>query len=315
MRVVGTVLRETNELAVYIFVVSDITELAKSYSSLESKNRTLRDNKTELARLLDESRSLQVQLAKEKASVEHVVEVRTSELVAAQTELKAAERLKSEFILLSSHNLRTPLTVFLGGLELIKTTKLNNQQAEVIDMISSSAGRLKQFVDDMLVISQLEAGEQLHQQPASIESILEPLLSEAMTLAKSKDLAFVMELDTGDAMVTCSSLRLQGAFRNILNNAFKFTDKGQVKLSAQVKAGKVIVTVSDTGVGIKASELPKVFRKFHRGTDTMQYDFDGEGIGLYLTKLIIDDLHGTIKVTSKPKVGTTVTVRLPLVIS
>jgi PAS domain S-box-containing protein len=312
VRVVGTVLRETNDLTVYIFVVSDITELTASFHELETKNRRLRQSQTELAASLDESRDLQKQLAREKASVEKTVEIRTRELVAAQSELKAAERLKSEFIALSSHNLRTPLTVFRGGLELIKTTRLTRQQTEVVDMIASSTQRLEQFVDDMLVISQLEAGEQLRQEPASIESIVEPLLAEAMSLAKNKSLSFAIELATGDTMVECSPLRLRGAFRNILDNAFKFTASGQVKISAVVKAKRVVVTVTDTGIGIKAAELPKIFRKFHRGSDFMQYDYDGEGIGLYLTKLIIDDHHGSIKVTSKPGHGTTVTVSLPL---
>jgi signal transduction histidine kinase len=312
VRVVGTVLRETNELAVYIFVVSDITELASSYSSLESKNRILRDNKTELARLLDESRNLQAQLAKEKASVEHTVEVRTSELVAAQTELKNAERLKSEFIALSSHNLRTPLTVFRGGLELIKTTRLTKQQTEVIDMIASSTVRLEQFVDDMLIISRLEAGEQLIQVPAPIDTVLQPLLIEALAQARNKKLTFAIELASADAVIACSSLRLQSAFRNILDNAFKFTTDGQVKLSTSVKGRKVIVSISDTGIGIDPSELPKVFRKFHRGTDVMEYNYEGEGIGLYLVQLIIVDHHGTIKIVSKPGSGTTVTVTLPL---
>jgi PAS domain S-box-containing protein len=312
VRVVGTIMRETDELAVYIFVVSDITELAESYQQLEAKNHSLRQSRTQLAASLDESRDLQKLLAREKASVEKTVEIRTRELVAAQNELKSAERLKSEFIALSSHNLRTPLTVFRGGLELIKSTRLTAKQSEVIDMISGSTQRLEQFVDDMLVISQLEAGEQLSQSPASIQSILEPLLSDAMSLAKNKSLKFSLELDTADSVVNCSPLRLRGAFRNLLDNAFKFTSNGQVKLSAIVKTGHVVVTVVDTGIGIKAAELPKIFRKFHRGSDFMQYDYDGEGIGLYLTKLIIDDHHGSIKVTSKPGQGTSVAVSLPL---
>jgi PAS domain S-box-containing protein len=319
VRVVSTELRETDELTVRIFVVSDITELAASYQNLElknlrinSQNKTLTDNKVELSRLLIEAKDLQLQLAREKASVEHTVKVRTRELLQAQAELQAADKLKKEFMILSSHNLRTPLTVFLGGLELIKTTALTAKQSEVIDMIGQSATRLKQFVEDMLTISQLEAGEQLAVQRSSIEKVLEPLFAESLELAKSKKLVFGLELDTGDAMVNCSQLRLQGAFRNILNNAFKFTKEGKVTLSGKIKNGAVVITVTDTGIGIAKNELPLLYDKFHRGTDAMQYDYEGEGIGLYLTKLIIDDHGGTISITSKEHKGTTVSVSLPL---
>lgn len=319
VRVAATAMQETDELEVYIFVISDITELSASYHDLEIKNkhisiqnRTLTENRAELARLLEEAHDLQQQLAQEKASVEHTVTVRTKELVAAQEQLKAAERLKTEFMILSSHNLRTPLTVFLGGLELIKTTHLNAKQTEVIDMIASSASNLKQFVDDMLTISLLEAGEQLRQEPVALEKVIEPLIAEALTMAKTKGLSFAFEMQAGDAIVECSLLRLQGAFRNLLNNAFKFTPKGQIKLQVSIKGKNVVLSVSDTGIGIKQSELPKLFSKFHRATDTMQYDYEGEGIGLYLTKLIITDHHGKITVSSKLKKGTTVTVTLPL---
>ncbi len=314
-----TAMRETDELEVFIFVLADITELAASYHNLQSKNKqintqnqTLTENKVELAALLDEARSLQRQLAREKAGVEQTVAIRTKELVAAQKELQAADRLKTEFIMLTSHNLRTPLTIFLGGLELIKTTELTGKQTEILTMIDSSSDRLKQFIDDMLTISQLEAGEQSIQRPAIFASILEPLLAESQALADTKKLHFTADIETSDAAVQCSSLRLQGALRNVLNNAFKFTKSGSVQLSANVESNHIIIKVTDTGIGIKPQELPKLFSKFHRGTDAMQYDYEGEGIGLYLTKLIIADHHGKIRVDSNLGKGTTVTITPPI---
>jgi signal transduction histidine kinase len=98
---------------------------------------------------------------------------------------------------------------------------------------------------------------------------------------------------------------------NLLENAFKFTKEGSVTFKATADDKFVTLQVIDTGIGIAAEEIPKLFTKFHRGTSLMRYDYEGTGIGLYLTKLIIDNHQGTIDVESHEGKGTTFTIKLP----
>ena len=120
-------------------------------------------------------------------------------------------------------------------------------------------------------------------------------------------------INVGDARLSANLLRTRAAFWNILDNAFKFTKSGTIAFEAQTADGQLVVTITDTGIGIPSQELPTIFNKFHRASSTLQYDFDGEGIGLYLAKLIVDEHHGEIIVTSEPDKGTKVIIKLPLV--
>jgi signal transduction histidine kinase len=306
VRVFKAKLEETESLSAYIFVVSDITEVASSYSELENRNK-------KITQLLDQSLGLQEQLATEKRGVEHIVEVRTKELVVAQEQLKQADKLKTEFIILGSHNLRTPIATLLAGLEMISSTSLTSEQRETIIALGSSARRLQRFTEDMLAISQLEAGDQLTLQPASIKEVLDPLIAEVKGLTYSKTIKFFVSIDDPEAAISCNLIRLQNGLRSLIDNAFKFTKDGSVTIRSKRLANKVSISITDTGTGIEPSELPKLFTKFHRGTDSLRYEYEGEGIGLYLTKLIIDEHKGQIEVESKPGKGSTFTVTLPLI--
>jgi signal transduction histidine kinase len=228
--------------------------------------------------------------------------------------LQEADKLKSEFITISSHNLRTPLTVIKGDLEIMRDMGVPEKLESMISDVSASTVHLNNFIEDLLAISSMESGRLAasEMKPAPIKGLLEAISTDYTQVARTKNLEFKLDFQVQDEQVVMSQHLLRMAFVNLLENAFKFTKEGSVSLEAAVKDGQAEVKVSDTGIGIEQAELPKLFTKFHRGTSVMRYDYEGTGIGLYLTKLIITDHNGQIVVDSTEGKGTVFTVTLPL---
>jgi signal transduction histidine kinase len=243
------------------------------------------------------------------------VNTMANSLKADITKLQEADKLKSEFITISSHNLRTPLTVIKGDLEVMQTVGTVPKELEpMIKGIASSTARLNNFVDDLIAISSLESGKLAasEMKPASIKELLQTLATEYGPVAAEKKLQLNVAINLNAEQVAMNQHLLKMAFVNLLENAFKFTSQGSVGLSAAVESGQVVVKVNDTGTGIAAAEMPKLFTKFHRGTSVMRYDYEGTGIGLYLTKLIVEEHRGTISAVSTEGQGATFTITLPL---
>ncbi|HEX5448026.1 MAG TPA: ATP-binding protein, partial [Candidatus Saccharimonadales bacterium] len=147
----------------------------------------------------------------------------------------------------------------------------------------------------------------------SLNEMLGGISREYDGLAKSKGVIFKTNIQNGDTRILSSQFLIAQAVRNLLDNALKFTpEQGTVELDASV-GQKVMIQVRDSGIGIKPEELPKLFTKFHRGSETLVYNYEGTGIGLYVTKLIIEEQKGTIRAESKLGVGSTFTIELPYI--
>ena len=253
------------------------------------------------------------ELQREKENVEDKVRERTQELREAQAKLLETDKLKTEFVLLTSHNLRTPLTVIRGNLELLGAPTLKDDiKSQLLTDLSNASVKLGGLVEDLLTITTIEAGDRLIRETVQLQDVLHPLLDEAKMLEQKTKNSFVSHIDNKDAEIQVNGKQLQVALRNLLDNAFKFTKDGRVTLSAAIQQNQLTITVTDTGIGIQTDELPKLFTKFHRATDTMRYNYDGEGIGLYLTKLIVEDHGGKIEVSSIEGKGTSFTITIPL---
>ena len=261
----GSTLLEDADAFAYVFVISDVSDMTRSYKQLEQ---------------------LQAQLAAEKAGVEHTVEVRTKELQEAQKQLETADQLKSEFIVLTSHNLRTPLSIVSGNAELLKATPLNDQQRAYIKNLESSIKRLRDYIENLLTISAIEAGGQAQLQSVSINQVVVPLVDEVRDVAVGKNIKFAFEPTTDDQVfVKANVSRLQSAIRNILDNAIKFTSHGSVDLRVDNYDDKVVISVKDTGIGISEEEIPRLFTAFHRATSAMKYSYEGGGLGYHSSSL------------------------------
>ena len=262
---------------------------------------------------LQKNQLLSKQLAIEKDSVEQEVIARTRELREAQNRLLETDKMKTEFVTLTSHNLRTPLTIIRGNIELLGLPNLDNhKKSALLNDLSKSSQKLGELIEDLLTISTIEAGDGLVLEEIGVDKLLKPLALDAERLADATNNRLIKAIEPSQATIKANPTRLSSAITNILDNAFKFTHEGKITFATKTDDTNLIIAISDTGIGIDPSEIPKLFTKFHRATNTMQYNYDGEGVGLYLVKLIIEEHGGTISVMSTIGKGTTFTITIPL---
>lgn len=165
----------------------------------------------------------------------------------------------------------------------------------------------------MLTISRYELGEKHSEKDkVQVRGLIDKIAEETLPAAEMHEIAFSYEVST-EANVMIGKQYLRSAVINILDNAVKFTPKkGKIHLKAFESDGIVRIAVSDTGIGISDEEVPKLFTKFHRGTSVTTYTYEGTGIGLYASKIIIEEAGGTITVETKQGKGSTFTINLPV---
>ncbi len=244
----------------------------------------------------------------------HSVNQMAESLKADLRKLQEVDSIKSEFMMIASHNLRTPITIIKGYLELIRNEALSQELSDLVGSIEASNQRLGMFAEDMLIISNIEAGENIFRlEPISFDGLFGDLIPEFESLSKEKGVKFTATIDEIKAGVVGSKLYLRNAIWNFLDNSLKFTEEGgAIDFRIRQVGNNIQLEIKDTGAGISPDEMPKLFTKFHRGTSTQTYNYEGTGIGLYIAKLIIDAHRGDITVNSTLGEGTTFTVTLPI---
>ncbi|MEJ0073656.1 MAG: ATP-binding protein [Candidatus Saccharibacteria bacterium] len=260
------------------------------------------------------NRKIQLGRNDEIGDLATAVDTMASSLKADIDKLKALDKLKSEFLMITSHNLRTPLTVIQGYVDIMKNMDVPEAIRGMIQPISSNVLRLQGFAEDVLTISTIENGDDaLRGEPQDMGKILARVAQEFADVAKQKQLVFEASVET-DAWVNLDKSHFHSAMWNLLDNAYKFTKNGgTIELKAVTTPGKLDITVRDTGIGIASSEMPQLFTKFHRGTSTLTYDYEGTGIGLYITKLIMKQHGGDVTVQSIEGQGSSFTLSLPTI--
>lgn len=245
----------------------------------------------------------------------HAVNQMADALKADIVKLRELDKMKSEFLMIASHNLRTPLTVMRGQIDNAQYAKSMDDLKKAIGSIEESVTRLNLLSEDLLTISTLEAGgEAMSKSPVELRKFVDVLVGDFKQLAAQKQLDWNFKNDLPETLkLNLSQANMRSALGNIIDNAIKFTKvRGSVSISAALFGTQAAFTVTDTGIGVHPDEIPKLFTKFHRGTSTETYDYEGVGIGLYLTKLIVEDHGGRVEVQSEIDKGSTFTVYLPL---
>jgi signal transduction histidine kinase len=229
--------------------------------------------------------------------------------------LQELDKLKTEFMIIASHNLRTPITVLTGYIELLQNIEMPEQAKKFLSVMQTNSIELGRFAEELLTISQVETAKEtvLEKEVFELSPFLEDIIDEFKVLADNKEVAFVWQIPQITQQLEANRLNLRSAIWNILDNALKFTaEGGRISFEAILRGNELVISIEDNGIGIPAAEQAKLFTKFHRGTSVMHYDYRGTGIGLYATKLIIDKHNGTVQVTSTEGKGTIVTIGLPL---
>jgi signal transduction histidine kinase len=243
------------------------------------------------------------------------VEKMADYLKADIAKLRELDKLKSEFMMITSHNLRTPITVIQGYIDMAKDAKSVKEVQSIMKTVQESVVRLHLLAEDVLTISTLETGKtSVRKSPTPLKNFLQSIGNEYQLLAEKKNIKWQFDLDIADdANLELNRSNMRSALGNLVDNAIKFTKPGgSVSVDGLLSGSGFVFRVKDSGIGIAQDEMPKLFTKFHRGTSTLNYDYEGMGIGLYLAKLIVRQHGGSIEVKSVPNEGSEFAVYLPV---
>ena len=240
------------------------------------------------------------------------------ELRIAMEEAMAANRTKSEFLANMSHELRTPLNAIIGFSEVMQKGTLgpvgNPKFLEYADDINESGQHLLSMINDILDLSKIEVGKiELSEETIDVTSILRSCLTLVKERAFDKDLKLTCEIPDDLPMLRADGRKLKQIVINLLSNAVKFTDPGgEVMLKAWFRPlGGFVLQVTDNGIGIALEDIPKALEPFSQVDSELSRKYDGTGLGLPLTKSLVEIHGGSFDLQSKLGVGTTVTARFP----
>jgi signal transduction histidine kinase len=265
--------------------------------------------KQQLSQRGNELRLVQDQLARQNL-----------DLAAANAELRRLDELKSTFVSVAAHELRTPLTTIRGYAEMLldeEAGPLHEVQAKYLRTIQGSAGRLQHITSNLLDITRIEAGRvDLVLRPTDLPALVRNVAAEfePQVAAKAQRLALPATSDLPLAL--CDPARAMQIIGNLVSNAIKYTPReGQISIAVECAAeeGFLQVSVADDGVGIAPEDQDKLYRRFFRAASAVQTGASGAGLGLYITRSLVELHGGRIWLESEPGHGSTFYVTFPIV--
>ncbi|HKU38629.1 MAG TPA: ATP-binding protein, partial [Polyangiales bacterium] len=292
---------------------------------LQAQQEELRVANEELAQQGDVLRGTQAQLEEQKEQLEasnasllaqrDALEQLQRTLKEKARELERASQYKSEFLANMSHELRTPLNSTLILAKLLADNKLGNLTSEQVQFASSiySAGNdLLALINDILDLAKIEAGKvELNVAQTTLEKLVEPVGKLFEPVAKQKGLKFEVKLDAPETRLDTDLQKAQQVLKNLLSNAFKFTERGSVQLRAEMQDGFVRFACQDTGIGIPEHQHDVIFEAFRQADGTTNRRFGGTGLGLSISRDLARLLGGELRVDSQVGQGSTFLFTLP----
>jgi signal transduction histidine kinase len=239
----------------------------------------------------------------------------------SEAQLAEASKAKSEFIARMSHELRTPLNAIIGFSEMIREAMIGPLDARYRGYgadIHSAGRHLQNVINDILDISKIEGGRlDLHDEPVAVADTIESCRRIVAAMAEATGVALSVDVPASLPLIRCDALRFRQILLNLMSNAVKFTPAGgSATVSAAIEGGFAVVTVADTGIGMRAEDIAIALQPFRQvgggAGDALTRRFAGTGLGLPLAKALVELHGGTLAIESAPERGTTVRIRLPL---
>jgi len=248
-------------------------------------------------------------------NLERLVAEKTSELREANTQLVRANQLKGQFLANMSHELRTPLNAILGFAEALRdgiAGETTPEQREFCEDIYQAGRQLLGMINDVLDLAKVEAGAlDLALEPCDLAGLVDEVLRVARGLARRKGVELRTDVVPRPLELTADPVKLKQILYNLLSNAIKFTDSGgTVTVEGRLEKETVVVRVRDTGIGIAPEDLPMMFEEFRQVDSSLARKHEGTGLGLALTKRLVELHGGQIAVESELGKGTTFTMTL-----
>jgi signal transduction histidine kinase len=230
------------------------------------------------------------------------------------SDLRSANKLRSEFVSTMSHELRTPLNVILGFAEMTQEDDLDDaERRQFLHRIEEAGRDLLRLIEDTLAMGRIESGrDRAVLEPIDLGLLWERLHRECVVLPQKSAVAFEWQPIPAPATLVTDPRKLTIVMRNLVHNALKFTEAGWVRAQVATEDGQLVLTVSDTGIGIEPHDQRVVFEMFRQGDGSDTRRYGGTGLGLHIVQRYVEQLGGTIALASAPGVGSRFTVTLPL---
>ncbi len=310
-------LEETQRQAEELQVQSE--ELRVSNEELEEQGRALKESQVRLEQQQAELEQTNSQLEEQAQMLETQrdnLERNSAELTLKARELEQASQYKSDFLANMSHELRTPLNSLLILSKLLAENaeeNLTEQQVNFANTIQSSGNDLLNLINDILDLSKIEAGHiQARPEAVSIQRLSGDMRQLFQPVANERGLSFQIDTASAGSELETDRQRLEQIIKNLLSNAFKFTEAGEVKLTVEsVGTDEVAFAVSDTGIGISPEQQAAVFDAFRQADGTISRKYGGTGLGLSISRELARLLGGRITLESTPGKGSTFTLIIP----
>ncbi len=226
--------------------------------------------------------------------------------------IEEIEQLKNELVSTVSHELKTPLAAIKAYTATLRANPslYESHRDEFLGVVEQQADRLTRLVDDMLLVTRVESGHMLRRRLiVPVDSVLDDALRDV----HHDPATHPVERRCGDVTVSGDPDRLRDIFRNLLENAFKYSPRGgAIEIAAESNGQQTVITVRDRGVGIAEADLPYIFDRFYRAESEHTKSVGGSGLGLYIVHALVRAHGGTIDVFSEAGAGTTFTLRMPV---
>lgn len=228
-------------------------------------------------------------------------------------ELEEEKAWKNEFIILASHNLRTPLNVIMSSVASIKKNgKFDEASQKFLDYIYTRGKELHGLIENLLSISTLKGGRlEVANESFDLLSVVNSIAKDQETRLKAQNLTFTIETRSNHIIAQGDKDQMFQIIDNLVDNAIKFTQNGGVTIRLDDSKDMIHLAVIDTGAGIEEKMVHKLFESFRRGANPMSVDHKGAGLGLYFVKLAIESQGGKVAIKSKPGKGTEISMTIP----
>jgi len=288
-----------------------ITGCATALSNMQANEETKRLAKD----ISEKNRELQAQ-AEEIRQTSYKLQKQNKELKAQRIRIEEANRLKSEFLSNMSHELRTPLNSVMALSRVLimqAKNKLSEDEANYLQIIERNGKNLLSLINDILDLSKIEAGKMdISPKLFSIRSTIETIIERLELLAEDKGLKINLIIPDDLPMIESDESRIHQILQNLIGNAVKFTEKGEVTVSVNFDIEKINIEIIDSGIGISKKDLPHIFEEFRQVDGSSSRRYEGTGLGLAIVYKAAKMLGGNISVRSEPGLGSTFTLNLPI---
>lgn len=231
--------------------------------------------------------------------------------------LAEANRMKSEFVSVVSHQLRSPLSNLKWAIELLmsgKITPVNEKQLEYLQILQENSRRMEGLVSDLLIVSRIQQGKYaLREEKVPFKNLVEKVVEEARIFSKASNVGIKLDAEEELSQIFIDPFQIKLVVENLLDNAIRYTKAGgNIEIKLMKKNNNLRLEMQDSGVGIPKEDQKYIFQKFFRSENVLKHQTEGSGLGLYIAKSIIEKSKGKIGFKSQEGVGSTFWFTLPI---